>query len=121
MVQVNALGDTCPLPVIKTMNALKELGGAGTVEVLVDNEIAVQNLTRLAENKGCTIETENVRRRNTASRSPREKLSSAQVMKQTSARRLPSRKRLWSSFLLTIWAKGTTNSARFCSRASCSR
>ena len=28
MVQVNALGDTCPLPVIKTMNALKELGGA---------------------------------------------------------------------------------------------
>ena len=58
MVQVNALGDTCPLPVIKTMNALKELGGAGTVEVLVDNEIAVQNLTRLAENKGCTIETE---------------------------------------------------------------
>ena len=58
MVQVNALGDTCPLPVIKTMNALKELGGAGTVEVLVDNEIAVQNLTRLAENKGYTIETE---------------------------------------------------------------
>ena len=58
MVQVNALGDTCPLPVIKTMNALKELNGAGTVEVLVDNEVAVQNLTRLAENKGCTIETE---------------------------------------------------------------
>ena len=58
MIQVNALGDTCPMPVIKTMNALKELGGAGTVEVLVDNEIAVHNLTRLAENKGCTIETE---------------------------------------------------------------
>ena len=58
MIQVNALGDTCPLPVIKTMNALKELNGAGTVEVLVDNEVAVQNLTRLAENKGCTIETE---------------------------------------------------------------
>ena len=58
MIQVNALGDTCPLPVIKTMNALKELNGAGTVEVLVDNEIAVQNLTRLADNKGCTIETE---------------------------------------------------------------
>lgn len=58
MIQVNALGDTCPLPVIKTMNALKELNGAGTVEVLVDNEVAVQNLTRLAENKGCTIEKE---------------------------------------------------------------
>ena len=58
MILVNALGDACPLPVIKTMHALKELGGAGTVEVLVDNEIAVQNLTRLADNKGCTIETE---------------------------------------------------------------
>ena len=40
------------------MHALKELNGAGTVEVLVDNEIAVQNLTRLADNKHCTIETE---------------------------------------------------------------
>ena len=58
MILVNALGDACPLPVIKTMHALKELGGAGTVEVLVDNEIAVQNLTRLADNKHCTIETE---------------------------------------------------------------
>ena len=52
------MGDTCPLPVIKTMNALKELNGAGTVQVLVDNEVAVQNLTRLADSKGCTIETE---------------------------------------------------------------
>ena len=60
MIRVNAIGDACPLPVIKTMNALKELGGAGTVEVLVDNEVAVQNLTRLAENKGCTIQTEQV-------------------------------------------------------------
>ena len=58
MIQVNAIGDACPLPVIKTMRALQELNGAGTVEVLVDNEIAVQNLTRLAENKGCKLETE---------------------------------------------------------------
>lgn len=60
MIRVNAIGDACPLPVIKTMNALKELGGAGTVEVLVDNAVAVQNLTRLAENKDCTIKTEQV-------------------------------------------------------------
>ena len=58
MIQVNAIGDACPSPVVKTLNALKELGGAGTVQTLVDNEIAVQNLTRLAESKGCTIETE---------------------------------------------------------------
>lgn len=58
MIQVNAIGDACPIPVVKTLNALKGLGGAGTVQTLVDNEIAVQNLTRLAESKGCTIETE---------------------------------------------------------------
>lgn len=58
MIQVNAIGDACPIPVVKTLNALKGLGGVGTVQTLVDNEIAVQNLTRLAESKGCTIETE---------------------------------------------------------------
>ena len=49
MVQVNAIGDACPIPVIKTLHALQDLNGAGTVQTLVDNEIAVQNLTRLAE------------------------------------------------------------------------
>ena len=27
--QVNALGDVCPVPVVKTKNAIKELGTAG--------------------------------------------------------------------------------------------
>ena len=57
MIQVNAMGDACPIPVVKTLNAMKELKGAGTVQTLADNEIAVQNLTRLAESKGCSIET----------------------------------------------------------------
>lgn len=52
MIQVNAMGDACPIPVVKTKNAIKELGGAGTVEVLVDNEIAVQNLGKMAQQKG---------------------------------------------------------------------
>ena len=42
MVQVNAIGDACPIPVIKTLHALQDLKGAGTVQTLVDNEIAVQ-------------------------------------------------------------------------------
>ena len=52
MITVNAIGDTCPLPVVKAKNAIKELGGSGTVEVLVDNEIAVQNLAKMAQQKG---------------------------------------------------------------------
>lgn len=51
MIKVNAMGDTCPIPVIKTKNAIKEMNGSGVVEVLVDNEIAVQNLTKMAKQK----------------------------------------------------------------------
>ena len=58
MIQVNAMGDACPIPVVKTLRALKELNGAGAVQTLVDNRVAVENLTRLAESKGCAIETE---------------------------------------------------------------
>ena len=52
MIKVNAMGDACPLPVVKAKNAIKELGGSGVVEVKVDNEIAVQNLAKMAKQKG---------------------------------------------------------------------
>ena len=57
-IKVNAMGDACPVPVVKTQKAMQELGGAGTVETLVDNETAVQNLGKLAASKGCTSKTE---------------------------------------------------------------
>ena len=49
MKKVDARGDACPIPVVKAKHAIEELSGAGQVEVLVDNEIAVQNLTKRAE------------------------------------------------------------------------
>ena len=58
MIQINAMGDACPIPVVKTLNAIKELKGPETVETLVDNEIAVQNLTRMADKKGCAVKSE---------------------------------------------------------------
>ena len=51
MIKVNAIGDACPIPVVKTKNAIKEIGGSGVVEVSVDNEIAVQNLLKMAKQK----------------------------------------------------------------------
>lgn len=45
---VNAMGDACPIPVVKATHALRDIKAPGTVEVHVDNEIAVQNLTKLA-------------------------------------------------------------------------
>lgn len=59
MVQVNAMGDPCPIPVVKTKQAIQSLGEAGgTVETLVDNEIAVQNLTKMARQKGYEVSSE---------------------------------------------------------------
>ncbi|MDU4851563.1 MAG: sulfurtransferase-like selenium metabolism protein YedF [Enterococcus faecalis] len=53
---VDALGKPCPIPVIETKKALAELGLAGgTIEVLVDNEVAVENLKKLAAKKQATL------------------------------------------------------------------
>lgn len=51
MIKVNAIGDACPIPVVKTKNAIRDLGTSGVVEVSVDNEIAVQNLLKMAKQK----------------------------------------------------------------------
>ena len=44
---IDARGMLCPLPVIETKKVLREIK-EGLVEVLVDNEIAVQNLSKMA-------------------------------------------------------------------------
>ena len=60
MIKVNAIGDACPIPVVKTLNAIKELKGADMIETLVDNETAVQNLIRMADKKGCAVKSEKI-------------------------------------------------------------
>lgn len=51
--EIDALGKACPMPVVLTKQALDQ--GARDITVLVDNDIAVQNLTRLAESQGMTV------------------------------------------------------------------
>lgn len=58
MIRVNALGEACPIPVVKTINAIRELRSADHVQVLVDNEIAVQNLTKLANSRSYGVKSE---------------------------------------------------------------
>ena len=60
MIKVNAIGDACPIPVIKTKKAIAEAQGQGTIEVLVDNEIAVQNVTKMAASEGGNVTSEKV-------------------------------------------------------------
>ena len=58
MITVNAMGDICPIPVVKTKRALNELDGPGEIEVLVDNETAVKNVTKMAKSSGASAESE---------------------------------------------------------------
>lgn len=55
---VDAMGQQCPIPVVKATKALKEMKEAGTVEVHVDNEVAVQNLLRLAQSQNLAAKSE---------------------------------------------------------------
>ncbi|MDO4490892.1 MAG: sulfurtransferase-like selenium metabolism protein YedF [Lachnospiraceae bacterium] len=55
---VDARGLACPLPVVNTKNEMKNMQEGETVEVLVDNEIAVQNLTKFANVRGHGVQAE---------------------------------------------------------------
>lgn len=55
MYKINAIGKACPLPVIETKKALKE---NDAVETLVDNEIATQNLKKMADQLGYIYQME---------------------------------------------------------------
>ncbi len=57
-ITVNALGEQCPIPVVKTLKVLNGLTGPASVEVLVDNANAVQNVTRMVTNKGIPVRSE---------------------------------------------------------------
>lgn len=60
MVTVDAMGDACPIPVIKTKKAIAQMSGCGELEVFVDNEIAVQNVSKMAANEGGDVTSEKI-------------------------------------------------------------
>ena len=49
---IDCRGLACPLPVVNAKKAAEAMNPGDVLTVLVDNEIAVQNLTRFAEHKG---------------------------------------------------------------------
>ena len=49
---IDCKGMACPLPVVNAKKAAEQLRAGDVLTVLVDNEIAVQNLSRFAEHKG---------------------------------------------------------------------
>ena len=55
---IDARGLSCPLPVVMTQKEIKKNSPA-TLEVIVDNICAVENITRFGENNGYKVAVEN--------------------------------------------------------------
>ncbi len=55
---VDARGLSCPEPVLRTSNALKDLPAGEKLEVLVDTVTARENVRRMAQSKGYTVTAE---------------------------------------------------------------
>ena len=55
---IDCRGLACPLPVVNAKKAAEDLTAGDVLVVQVDNEIAVQNLTRFAEHKGFGVSAE---------------------------------------------------------------
>ena len=57
-ITVDARGEQCPIPVVKATRLIQELKEPALVEVHVDNEIAVQNLLRMASGRSFAARSE---------------------------------------------------------------
>ena len=56
--EVNAMGKQCPIPVVMTKKVIDNAAVGDEIEILIDNETAVSNLSRLANKTGCTFVSE---------------------------------------------------------------
>jgi TusA-related sulfurtransferase len=54
---VDARGLSCPQPVLITLNKIKELS-SGEIEVIVDNQVSRENVSRAATNAGWELARE---------------------------------------------------------------
>ena len=56
--EVNVMGKQCPIPVVMTKKVIDNAAVGDEIEILIDNETAVNNLSRLANKTGCTFVSE---------------------------------------------------------------
>ena len=57
MIEIDARGLSCPIPVVKTKQAMDK-NPSEEITVLVDSNVAKENVSRLAETKKYSIEVE---------------------------------------------------------------
>lgn len=58
MVELDARGQQCPIPVVRAKKALAEAVAGDAIRVLIDNDVAVNNLKNLAASLKCTAQDE---------------------------------------------------------------
>lgn len=59
MIEVDVRGFSCPIPVVKTKKAIEEHPDE-PLTVLVETAVSKENVSRLAEGKGYSVEVEEV-------------------------------------------------------------
>ncbi len=59
MIEVDARGFSCPIPVVKTKKAIEE-NPKEQIAVLVETAVSKENVSRLAQSKGYSVEVEGV-------------------------------------------------------------
>ncbi|MBN1176287.1 MAG: sulfurtransferase TusA family protein [Dehalococcoidales bacterium] len=59
MTEVDVRGYSCPIPVVKTRKAMEE-NPKEVLSVLVETAVSKENVTRLAESQGYSVEAEEV-------------------------------------------------------------
>ena len=59
MIEVDARGFSCPIPVVKTKKAIEEHPGEA-LAVLVESAVSQENVSRLARSKGYSVKVEEV-------------------------------------------------------------
>lgn len=59
--EVDAMGKQCPIPVVMTKKVIDRATVGDEIEILVDNETAVNNLSRLANKTGCIFISEKLK------------------------------------------------------------
>ena len=57
MIEVDARGFSCPIPVVKTKKAIESNPGR-LVVVLVESTVSKENVSRMAQSKGYSVEVE---------------------------------------------------------------
>ena len=57
---VDALGEACPVPLIKAQNAIKELAAGDILILQIDHSCAVKNVPEWARKEGHNVEIEEV-------------------------------------------------------------